>query len=47
MPKYCCQDCGAIFYSWGQNRICRKCGGKLEPVMEKEEEGEINEKQEP
>ncbi|GAI17804.1 unnamed protein product [marine sediment metagenome] len=34
MPKYKCQNCGAIFYGWGSERICKKCGGELEPVPE-------------
>lgn len=38
MPKYRCQNYGAISYGWGSKRICRVCGGKLEPVIEKREE---------
>ena len=34
MPEYQCKDCGAIFYDWAENKICPKCGGKLEPVPE-------------
>jgi len=45
IPKYYCQDCGAISYGWGSKGICRVCGGALKAVIEKEEE-EINEEYE-
>jgi DNA polymerase II large subunit len=34
MPKYCCQNCGAIFFGWGIKGTCQKCGGKLELIKE-------------
>ncbi|MBA7515589.1 hypothetical protein ES705_07631 [subsurface metagenome] len=34
MPKYCCQNCGAIFFGWGVGKICKKCGGKLGLIKE-------------
>jgi transcription initiation factor IIE alpha subunit len=34
MPKYCCQNCGAIFFGWGVKGTCQKCGGKLELIEE-------------
>jgi len=36
MPKHKCKECGEVFYGWAakENPICKKCGGKLEPVLE-------------
>ena len=31
-PKYKCKNCGAVWHGWGVGKVCKKCGGKLEPV---------------
>jgi len=35
MPEYRCKECGAVWHGWGakEKPICKKCGGKLEPVL--------------
>ena len=32
-PKYKCKNCGAVWHGWGVGKVCKKCGGKLEPVL--------------
>lgn len=34
MPEHKCKDCRAVWYGWGYEKGCPKCGGKLEPVPE-------------
>ena len=33
MPKYKFKNCVAVWYGWGVGKVCRKCGGKLEPFL--------------
>jgi len=36
MKKYKCQSCGQVYTGWGVGKTCRKCGGKLKEISEKE-----------
>lgn len=36
MKKYECQNCGQKYTGWGVKKTCRKCGGKLKEISEKE-----------
>jgi len=39
MKKYICVNCGQVFTGWGVGKICQKCGGKLELVIEEQLKG--------
>jgi len=36
MKRYICVDCKIIYTGWGVGKVCRKCGGKLELIKEKD-----------
>jgi len=36
MKRYRCCNCEIIYVGWGVDKVCRKCGGKLKLIAEKE-----------
>ena len=36
MKKYRCPNCKIIYVGWGVGKVCRRCGSKLELVIEEE-----------
>ena len=39
MKRYRCPNCEIIYVGWGVDKVCRKCGGKLELVIEEQLKG--------
>ena len=39
MKRYRCVDCKVVYTGWGVGKVCSRCGGKLELVIEEESKG--------